>query len=131
MAGRAVLPGDLAPCGHRSDVGSGRLCDQTCVNDLVVAALADLAAMDWSGHLRDGRRTADLGAPTSWQEPDRYGGHAARAHAGHGGSVSLGPTSVLRLGRAARAGRVVDRGELVSACDRRIGHWPVNHPDAD
>jgi protein-S-isoprenylcysteine O-methyltransferase Ste14 len=26
--------------------------------------------MDWSGYLRDGGRTADLGVPTSWQEPD-------------------------------------------------------------
>jgi len=64
-------------------------------------------------------------------EPDRYGSHAARENAGHRWSVSLGPTSVLRLGRAVRAGHVVDRGELVSVCDRRVGHWSVDHPDAD
>jgi len=26
---------------------------------------------------------------------------------------------------------IVDRGELVSVCDRRVGHWSVDHPDAD
>ena len=87
----------------------------------LVSAPPGMAAMGGCRSRRPGPRATRLDSPCPRYEPDRYGRHVARAHAGHSRSVSLGTAPVLRHHGVGDAGGLAARRELVSAPDRRAG----------
>ena len=95
----------------------------------ILATLRPAGLLLWLGVIAYMPFALDL--PTAREEPDRYSGHAPRAHAGHEWSLSLCPTSLLRLGRVVRVGHVARRRELVSVCDRRFVRWSRDDPNSD
>src|ERR1022692_4086993 len=121
-AGRLVHPDHAAPGRLFHASRCDRLHDPSKLDGVVVATVARLAALDGHGPVRLRRCPAYLDADEPWEKLDRYGGHAARAHAGGEWSVSMGTAPVLRLCRADHRRKRAAGGELVR---RRGGHGTV------